>query len=163
MSWTGWDVFIVLISLVNFGLILWIALLALKIKNGPVAAVTGRIGPLVAKGKALVDTGKREFVDNKERAQSFTDAVKGVLKSVKPANDPMGARSRFSYRHLLTLISVLGTLRRGLGEINQVRKPGANPPGPPKAKRKAPPRRLGTLELLPNVIRLVRDVRRALR
>lgn len=141
----------------------YIVYLVLRMKRDLVDHVLGRVRPMVAKGKTIVDTGRREVEENKVRVGTFVAAVKSLVESVRPNPEAAQPKTTFGYRHLLTLISVLRTLRRGLGDINRTLKPTSNPPGPPAAKKKAPPRRLGTLELLPSILRLVREVRQALR
>ena len=151
------------IVILNLGMLGYVVYIVLRIKKDLVDDVMGRVRPMIGKGKTIADSGKREFGENKERFQAVSAALKGLAASVKPQGEDTGPKTQFGYRHLLTAFSVLGSLRRGLKGINQTRKAMAQPPEPPKGKRKVPPRRLGTLEMLPGVIRLVREVRRALR
>ena len=151
---------VILVFLANVALMGYIAFLALKIKNGPVANVTGRIKPMVAKGKSIADTGKREVDQNKGRLHATTGELKAIADTVRPGADGAASKSQFSYRTLLTFVSLLGTVRRGLAQIQNARKPGSNPPGPPRSRKKAPRRLLGAL---PEIVRLFVDVRRALR
>ena len=157
------DIFIILFFAANVVAIIAIIVFALKIKNGPVARVTEPIGPIISKGKAIAETGKRELMQNKDRWSALSVEVKGLVGAVRPAGGVAGPQVRFSYRDIVTAFSVLGAVRRGVGDLRTKAKPTSNPPGPAKAKHKAPPQRLGTLGLLPDAIRLIRDVRKALR
>jgi hypothetical protein len=150
------------ITVLWLGMIGYTVVLTLKLKR-PVTSVTGRIGSMVSKGKGIADTGRRELEQNKYRWQALTGEVKSLVDAVKPGvNATAPPRVQINYRTLLTAVSVLGTLRRGWAQLRTARNPAANPPGPAAAKKKAPPRRLGTLELLPDLIRIAREVRRQL-
>jgi hypothetical protein len=160
MEWDIWDVLVIAVFLANILLMAYTVFVALRLKNGPVANVMGRIKPMVAKGRSIAETGKRELGENKDRLHALTAEVKGIAEAVRPGADGTAPKTQFNYRTLLTIISVLGAVRRGLGQIQHARKPTTNPPGPPKAKKKTPPRRLG---IVPEVVRLLLDVRRGLR
>lgn len=164
---TGMDVlFSILIIgtfVLNIGLFGTMVYLVLRMKKDLVDDTIARVRPMIAKGKVIADSGRREIEENKDRLEAFVAAFKGLITSVRPTGENVGPRTQFGYRHLLTLLSVLGSLRRGLRDMGRTRAALAHPPEPPKGKRKAPPRRLGTLEMIPSVIRLAREVRRALR
>ena len=151
------------IVILNLGMLGYVVYIVLRIKKDLVDDTMERVRPMIAKGKTIADSGQREFGENKERLQAVSAAFKSLAASVKPRGVDASPKTQFGYRHLLTLFSVLGSLRRGLKGLNQTRKAMAQPPEPPKGKRKAPPRPLGTLEMIPGVIRLVREGRRALR
>jgi hypothetical protein len=147
----------------NLALLGYMVYLGLRMKADLVDNTMARVRPMVAKGKAIIDTGRREAEENKDRFGSFLAEVKALAATVRPRGEAAGPKTTFGYRHLLIALSVLRSLRHGLADVNRTLKPTSNPPGPPVAKKKAPPRRLGTLELLPSIIRLVREVRQALR
>lgn len=158
MTWNAWDVLIILLFLLNLAALAGVAVVALKIKNGPVAAVTGRVKPMIAKGRGLAVTGQRELMQNKDRFQALAEEIKGVAAAVRPAGGT-GEKSAIDYRMLLTGFSILRTVGSGWKQIQAARNPMANPPGPAKAKKKASPRRLG---IVPDVVRLLLEVRRGL-
>ena len=161
MSWTGWDFAVVGIFVLNLAALGWIVALALKIKNGPVARMTGRIGGLAATGKALAGAGKQEFAQNRSRIVALSGAVKGLIQAVRPGDPAQNPQLTFDYRSLMKVVSVLTTLRRGLTGLRGVRKAAvSSPPGPRKVARKAPSRPFG---LIPDAIRLLVDVRKALK
>ena len=157
------SIFIIGTFLLNLALLGYIGYLGLRMKNDVVDNVLGRVRPMVTKGKTIVDSGKREVEENKDRFSSLLAEVKSLIATVRPAGEAAGPKTTFGYRHLLVLLSVLRSLRQGMADVNRTLKPTSNPPGPPAVKKKAPPRRLGMLELAPSIIRLVREVRRALR
>lgn len=154
------NVAVIVVFLANIAMMIYTAVVALRIKSGPVAGVMGRVKPIAEKGKGIAETGKRELDQNKGRLHSLTGELKSIARAVRPGADGAAPRTQIDYRTLMTAVSLLGTLRRGLAQIRTARKPTTNPPGPPKAKKKAPPRRLG---IIPDVVRLLLDVRRQLR
>jgi hypothetical protein len=162
MQWDFWDVAVVLVSLLNLGLIGYVAFTALKLKNAAMGLVSDRVKPMTAKGKAIAETGKREVAQNKDRWQALTAEFKAVADAVRTQSGTAssGPQVRISYRTLLTGFSLLSTLRRGLGKVQTARKPTSNPPGPPAAKKKTPARTLGAI---PEIVHLLLDVRRELR
>jgi len=161
MSWNWLDVLIVVLFVLQIGAMATLVVFALRLKK-PVTFVTGRIKPWTEKGKTLAETGKREFSQNKQRFGLLAGEVKGIAGAVRPAkgNAPADPRLRFNYRSILSAWALLRTLRRGFGTIQAGRNPAANPPGPTSAKKKARPNRLG---ILPDLIRLLLDVRRELK
>ena len=167
---TVWDILIFAVAAGNVLMFGYVVFMALKVKNGPVAAVTGRVKPMIAKGKTLAESGKRELTQNKDRALAMKDEVMGLVEVVRPKEGRREPQLQFNYQQVLTAFSVLGTLRRGLGDVRRTRKVTAHPPGPPAVQRgvrgrvnKTVHRPLGRWEMLPAVVRLVTDVRRAMR
>jgi hypothetical protein len=165
MSWNWLDVLIVVIFLLQVAALGALVLFALRLKK-PVTLFTGRIKPWTQKGKMLAETGKREFNQNKQRFGLLAGEVKGLAGAVRPAkrDAPADPRLRFNYRSILSAFALLRTLRSGLGKVQAARNPAANPPGPAfapvAAKKKARPSRLG---IVPDLVRLLLDVRRELR
>lgn len=161
MNWV--DVLVLLVFVLNLAAMVYLAVETIRLIKGRVLATVGRVRPMVDKGKRIAETGKRELDQNKDRFQALTSELKAIAETVRP--DPNGAapKMQLDYRTVMTILSVVGTLRRGLTQLKQVRNPTANPPGPAKAKKKTPPRRLGMLGLAPDIIRLARDVRKAMR
>lgn len=165
MSWNWLDVLIIVLCLLQIGALATLVVFALRLKK-PVTLFTGRIKPWTEKGKTLAETGKREFSQNKQRFGLLAGEVKGLASAVRPAkgNVPADPRLRFNYRSLLSAFALLRTLRHGFGTIQAARNPAANPPGPvfapAAAKKKARPNRLG---ILPDLVRLLLDVRRELK
>jgi len=156
---TIWDVLIIVFFVVNVGLLGYIVFTALQLKK-PFATIAGRIKPVTAKAKILAVTGKRELGQNKDRFEALAVEVKGLAGAVRPAGGSRDPRLRITWRNVLTAFSALGTLRRGLGHLRTARNPVANAPGPQKAKRKTPPRTLG---IIPDIVRLLLEIRKALR
>lgn len=165
MSWTWLDVLIVLIFVLQVAAMVTLVLFALRLKK-PVTFFMGRVKPWGEKGKTLAETGKRQFNQNKRRFGLLAGEVKGLASAVKPAhkNAPADPRLRFNYRSLLSAFALVRTLRSGLGNVQAARNPAAHPPGPAAAptaaKKKARPSRLG---IVPDLVRLILDVRRELR
>lgn len=165
MSWNWLDVLIVVLFVLNVGAMGALALFALRLKK-PVMFFKGRIKPWTERGKTLVETGKREFNQNKRRFSLLAGEVKGLAGAVRPAkaSAPADPRLRFNYRSILSALALLRTLRRGFSTVQAARNPAAHPPGPASApagaKRKARASRLG---IVPDLVRLLLDVRRELR
>lgn len=166
MSWNWLDVLIVVIFVLQVGAGIALVTFALRLKK-PVTFVRGRIKPWTEKGKTLAETGKREFNENKHRLGLLAGEVKGLAGTVTPArnaNAPADPRLRFNYRSILSAFALLRTLRGGLSKVQAARNPASRPPGPASApaaaKKKARPSRLG---ILPDLVRLLLDVRRELK
>ncbi len=165
MSWTWLDVLIVVLFVLQVGAAVALVTFALRLKK-PVTFFTGRIKTWMEKGKTFAGTGKHAFDQNKQRFGLLAGEVKGLANAVRPtkANVPADPRLRFNYRSILSAFALVRTLRRGLNKVQAARNPAAHPPGPAAApagaKKKA---RLSRLGILPDLVRLLLDVRRELR
>lgn len=162
MTWTIWDILVVVLFVLNLAAMGVVVFFALRLKK-PVTWAKGRIPPLVAHGKAIAQTGKREFDQNRHRVESLAGEVKGLAAAVKPAAvtpapDP---RLRFNYRSLLSALALLRALGAGVRRARAVAGPAANPPGPASAKHKAGAR--SRLQTVRDLVGLFFDIRRELR
>ncbi len=143
MTWNVWDVLIILAALAQIGVLVWVVLIALKIKNGPVKAITGHIAPLTERGKTLAETGKREALQNKDRFAGLAAEVKGIVDAVKPRGDGAGDALPGASINWHTIKGAWGTYRtvqRGLKGARMLRRLSAAqtvPPGPKGAPGKA--------------------------
>jgi hypothetical protein len=124
-GWKIWDIAIVVFVPLQCLALFFLALYALKIKNGAVKRVQGRVLPLVGKGKRLATAGK----DLAESGKRHTPAILATVKAMTAkARVPAPEGMLVEYRHLQraatlarTGVGGLALLRRGTKK--RVRKP----------------------------------------
>jgi hypothetical protein len=178
MTWTGWDVAVTVMGVLNAAVLIVAAVAGLKILRGPVAGVKARALPLLPRGLALASAGQRAFAANRGRIAALASRI-GALRRLmsvdayipSPEGEPVTYRSvTNAFR---TAQSIRAGLRQAQGMAQKVRGRGkadsdAAPPGPAGAKsaprkRQSLAMRLGLIppaaRHLPTVLRAVRIAR----
>jgi hypothetical protein len=84
MNWAWWDFVIVGLSVAQIAGLVGVVLAILKIKNGPVKTIQGRIANLTAKGQTLAETGKGISTKTVPHVLGVGLAFQGIAKAIKP-------------------------------------------------------------------------------
>lgn len=153
MTWSIWDVLVILLFLGQIGAVVYVVLCVLKIKNGPVATVIGHVKPLTTSGKAIIATGKREVEQNKARWLTMAAEAKSLIRVVRKDVTAKPDGMLIDYKTIMSGVAGLKFLRRGWRQIQVARSKTANPPGPPSRVGKKPVSIADRLGLVPPVVK----------
>lgn len=154
MTWTIWDWVIILLFLAQIGVIVWVVLLALQIKNGPVTTMLGRVRPIMASGKAIAAAGQEEFGQNRTRLMAAVAEVQALIAMLRRDNiAALNAAMPINYQSIRGALATAQMVRGGWKQIQRARKKTANPPGPAKAARRQSVTIADRMGLVPPIVR----------
>jgi len=142
MTWTVWDILIVLAGIPQLAGLIGVGVVVLRIIKGPVAGMTAKIGDLTARGKALADTSLNVVNANKKHVLAIVADVKGMVEAVRTPD--VTQNLPINYGTLRRSFNTLMSIRRGLKTVQGLtqRKPkGAAALTAATAANKRPPRR----------------------
>ena len=154
MDWTIWDGIVIIFFVAQIALIIWIVLLALQIKNGPVAAMLGRVRPIIASGKAIAAGGQEEFGQNRARVMATVAEAQALIAMLRRDNVAnLNAAMPINYQSLRGALATVQMVRGGWKQIQRARKKTANPPGPTKAAKRQPVTIADRMGLVPPIVK----------
>ena len=136
MTWTTWDILILLAFAAQVAVIAAFVVAVLRVKNGPVARLTVRGGKVAASGSGLAQALLVAFEANRDQALRLIDRGRDLVAILRRRTASPAGMS-ITYHSLLSALSTARTVRGGLSQVTQlVRRRGpsavALTSGPPR-------------------------------
>jgi hypothetical protein len=121
MSWNWLDVVVVLLTVGQIGLVVAIGMIAMRIKNGPVARFASAVGRNVSSGKKLIETGRKASQTSLPHILRTRAALVRLPASLRPITL---TDAPITYASLSQPLALLGTVRglRG-GQVKTSQRP----------------------------------------
>ncbi len=140
MSWTVWDVLVVLAGLANLGVLVALGVAAMKIVRGPVAWANRRRQTITVHVTSLAQSGKAAFFANRDAVTELATEVTGLRGSLHADSfrTPF-ADEAVSYGRIAVALATARQVRSGWAMFANFRKGGFKSLLP-SAGRKAPAR-----------------------
>ncbi len=137
MTWSGWDIAVILVGILQVVGVVYVARAALKIVNGPVAWGRKRVVPFIDHGKNLPRVGREAWEANREQALALYDEARDTVQAVRETVSPpaFAASEPINYRSLGTAWTSLQAARQALGFVRRAGKRKNAPASAPFAER----------------------------
>lgn len=119
MSWNWLDIVVILLTVGQIGIVVAIGMIAVRIKNGPVARFSSAVERNISAGKKLVETGQKAGMASLPhilRTKTVLQRIPGSFRPITLTDAPV------TYASLTQPLALLGTLRGFRGGRTPARK-----------------------------------------
>jgi hypothetical protein len=121
MSWNWLDIVVVLLIVGQIGFVVAIGMIAVRIKNGPLARFSTAVGRNISAGKKLVETGQKAGMASLPHILRTRAALMRLPTAFRPVTL---TDAPVTYASLSQPLALLGTFRGRKGTRKRVVKPG---------------------------------------
>jgi hypothetical protein len=119
MTWTVWDVLVIILGIVQLALLGAVAYIILGVVRGPIAGVTSRAGDVVARGRSLANAAGSAVTANRAHILAIVADLRGISDTLRA---PDATRSLpINYHTLRRVLTAVMTVRRGMGTVRSIR------------------------------------------